>query len=90
MARDLGPDPTAELTVAVGARQSLIAGSQYLLTTLADEPAVAPDLASAIHKLAVLFQGYAMNYLNGQTNAEMASSLRDGDETTSVIEKLCQ
>jgi len=90
MARDGGSDPTSQLAVATSARQALLAGSEYLITTLSEEPATAPDLATAIRKLANLFQQYTVDYLNGRTNAEMESSLRDGDETTSTIERLCK
>jgi hypothetical protein len=90
MGRDLGSDPTSQLTVATGARQSLLAGSEYLTTTLSEEPATASDLATAIRKLAGLFQEYTIDYLNGRTNAEMESSLRAGDEITSRIVNLCK
>jgi hypothetical protein len=90
MARDGGTDPTSQLAVATSARQALLAGSEYLITTLSENPATASDLATAIRKLASLFQQYTVDYLNGRTNAEMESSLRAGDETTSTIERLCK
>ena len=90
MARDAGSDPTAQLAVATSARQALLAGSEYLVTTLSEEPATAPDLATAIRKLASLFQQYTIEYLNGRTNSEIESALRAGDETTLTIERLCK
>lgn len=90
MGRDGGSDQIAQLAVATSARQTLIAGSNYLLSTLSEYPATAPDLAAAIRKLAMLFQQYTIDYLNGHTNAQMESSLRAGDETTVTIEKLCK
>ncbi|WP_139333177.1 hypothetical protein [Mycobacterium sp. SP-6446] len=90
MARDLGSDPTSQLAVATSARQALLAGSEYLITTLSEEPATAPDLATAIRKLASLFQQYTVDYLNGHTNADMESALRAGDDTTLTIEGLCK
>lgn len=90
MARDGGTDPTAQLAVATSARQALVAGSEYLLTTLSEQPATAPDLAAAIRKLAILFQQYTIDYLNGRTNSQMESSLRVGDETTATIENHCK
>ncbi|MEB3981673.1 hypothetical protein OQ968_10390 [Mycobacterium sp. 663a-19] len=90
MARDLGSDPAAQLAVATSARQALLAGREYLMTTLSEEPATAPDLAGAIRKLANLFQQYTVDYLNGRKNAEMESALRAGDETTLTIESLCK
>jgi hypothetical protein len=90
MARDGGADPTAQLAVATSARQALLAGSEYLLTNLSEEPATAPDLAAAVRKLASLFQEYTVEYLSGRTNSDIESSLRAGDETTLTIEKLCK
>ncbi|MDI3313424.1 MAG: hypothetical protein QJR12_03770 [Mycobacterium sp.] len=90
MARDLGNDPVAQLLVATAARQALLAGSEYLITTLSEEPATPPDLAAAVRKLATLFQNYTIDYLNGRMNSEIESSLRVGDETTLVIERLCK
>jgi len=90
MGRDGGNDSTSQLAVATSARQALLAGSIYLQTTLSEEPATAPDLAAAIRKLANLFQQYTIDYLNGRTNADMESSLREGDETTSTISGLCK
>jgi hypothetical protein len=90
MARDGGTDPTSQLAVATSARQALLAGSEYLITTLSENPATASDVATAIRKLASLFQQYTVDYLNGRTNADMESSLRAGDETTSTIERLCK
>lgn len=90
MGRDLGSEPTSQLAVATSARQALLAGSEYLTTTLSEAPATAPDLATAIRKLASLFQQYTVDYLNGRTNAEMESALRAGDETTLTIESLCK
>jgi hypothetical protein len=90
MARDGGTDPTAQLAVATSARQSLLAGSEYLKSTLSEEPATAPDLAAAIRKLSTLFQQYTVSYLNGRTNSEIESSLRAGDETTATIVNLCK
>jgi hypothetical protein len=90
MGRDGGSDSTSQLAVATSARQALLAGSIYLQTTLSEEPATAPDLAAAIRKLTNLFRQYTIDYLNGRTNADMESSLRDGDETTSTINGLCK
>lgn len=90
MGRDGGSDPTTQLAVATSARQALLAGSSYLLSTLAEQPATSSDLATAIRKLANLFQQYTIDYLNGRTNAQMESSLRVGDETTATIEDLCK
>jgi hypothetical protein len=90
MARDLGGHRTSQLAAATSARQSLLAGNECLITALSEEPATAPDLAMAMRKLATLFQQYAVDYLNGRTNAEMEPALRAGDETTLTIGSLCR
>lgn len=90
MARDGGSDRTAQLAVATSARQALLAGSEYLITTLSEQPATQPDLASAVRKLASLFQQYTVDYLNGRTNSEIEPDLRTGDQTSLTIERLCK
>jgi hypothetical protein len=50
-----GDDPTAQLAVAVNARQAYVASSAHLLTVLANQPATPADLATAARKLADLF-----------------------------------
>ena len=80
MARDLGNDPTSQLAAATSAGQALLAGSEYLITTLSEETMTAPGLATAIRKLASLFHPYTVDYLNRRTNAEAAAALRAGDD----------
>jgi hypothetical protein len=54
--RDRGPDYATQLASAVNARQALLGGSQYLLTTLSSEPATPADLTTQIRNLANTYQ----------------------------------
>lgn len=89
-ARDRGTDPTAQLASAVNARQALLAGSQYLQTTLAQEPATPPDLAKVIQTLANTFQKLTVDYLAEVSESEVDSLQRASDQTTATIEGICK
>lgn len=89
-ARDQGTDPNQQLLVAVAGQQALLAGSAYLQTTLSEEEATPGDLAAAVRKLIVVFQGLTVDYLNGHGSPEVDPSLRAGDEATVVIQGLCK
>lgn len=54
--RSGGDDPNSQLLIAVNARQIYISGSEYLMTILAQQPAIPSDLAAKIQKLANLLQ----------------------------------
>ena len=90
-ARNGGSDPTGVLAVATSTRQVLDAGSRYLMTKLAAEPATPRDLAVAVRKLADVYQELTINYLDGLSNSdpELGPLLRAGDEAHGVIQKLC-
>lgn len=89
-ARDEGTDPTAQLAFAINGRQALEAGSEYLRTVLASEPATPNDLATTIKKLTDVFQELVIDYLNGQSETQMQAPLQAGNEATLTIEKLCK
>ncbi|MBO0881551.1 MAG: hypothetical protein J2P17_14665 [Mycobacterium sp.] len=89
-ARDRGTDPATQLASAVNARQALVAGSQYLLTTLAEEPATPPDLAKAVRALANIFQKLTVDYLAEVSESEVDALRRASDETTLTIEGICK
>jgi hypothetical protein len=74
-----GSDPNA--------RQIYIAGSAYLLTVLADEPATPSDLAAAARKLARLFQILA---LEGLASDPSVQAHKAADKALSAIERLCK
>jgi hypothetical protein len=82
-----GDDPTSQLAVAVNDRQIYEAGSAYLLTRLSDEPATPPDLATAVGKLARLFQTITLNFLASDPSMPERDA---GDRATSTIQNLCK
>jgi hypothetical protein len=51
----------------IGVAVALDAGSRYLLTKLAEEPATPPDLASAVRNEADAEQAALIEYMNGTT-----------------------
>jgi hypothetical protein len=85
--RSGGDDPTAQLAVAVNARQTYVAGSAYLLTTLANEPAAPPDLAAAARKLANLFQILALDGLASDPSVPAHDA---ADQTLLTLRGLCK
>ncbi|KQH77343.1 hypothetical protein AO501_08610 [Mycobacterium gordonae] len=89
-ARDQGTDPNQQLVVALAGQQALTAGSLFLQTTLSRQPATPSDLAAQVQKLIDVFQGLAIDYLNGRGSPEVDSSLREGDAATLAIQGICK
>lgn len=89
-ARDKGPDYTTQLASAVNARQSLVAGSQYLSTILTEHPAAPPNLVGEVHKLIDAYQLLTMQLLANSSESVVDQSVHAGDEATSNIENLCK
>jgi hypothetical protein len=88
--RNFGEDQVAKQVVAQGGWEALTTGSDYLLTTLAEEPTTPADLAQAVRKLAKIYQMLALNYISDVSRSEQDSVLRTGDDTTLTIERLCK
>src|SRR5262249_1858418 len=61
--RSGGSDAIALLGVAANARLALYDGGEYLLKTLAQQPATPPELATAIQQLVDSYQLLAINYM---------------------------
>ncbi|WP_139331226.1 hypothetical protein [Mycobacterium sp. IS-1264] len=89
-ARDKGAEYATQLATAVNVRQSLIAGSQYLLTTLNNEPATPADLAANIRSLANAYQLLAIELQSDAPDSEKDPTVRSGDETTSTLRNMCK
>ncbi|KLO26665.1 hypothetical protein ABH37_17585 [Mycobacterium haemophilum] len=89
-ARNTGNDPTAVLAVATSTRQVLEVGSRYLMTKLAELPAISPDLAAAVRQLASIYQQLAIDYLAEANDSELDPLVRAGNEAHSTIEGLCK
>jgi hypothetical protein len=91
-ARKGSDDPTAQLAIATSGRQVLDAGSRYLLSKLAEEPATPPNVANEVRKFASSSQELVIGYLGGLTNSDgdLQPSLHAGDEATLAIRRLCK
>jgi hypothetical protein len=89
-ARDRGPDYATQLASAVNARQALVAGSQYLSTTLNDTPATPPDIAGGVRNLTNVYQFLTVQLLAEAPDSEINASVRSGDDATSKLENLCK
>jgi hypothetical protein len=87
---DRGTDPTAQLAFVLNARQVLLAGHGYLLTEVTEEPATPPELATAVRKLADLFQELTIDYLSDASDSEIDQLRHNSDEETVTIERLCK
>jgi hypothetical protein len=85
--RNGGDDPNGQLLVAVNGRQVYIASSEYLLTTLGNEPATPAELAEAARKLANLFQVIAMDGLASDPSTPTHDAVT---QTGIALEGLCK
>jgi hypothetical protein len=86
-ARALGDDPTSQLLIAVNMRQVFIVSSIYLSTTLAEQPAVPPDLAAAVKKLIDLSEVVTLDGLVGDYNDPGHNA---ANQTGQTIQSLCK
>jgi hypothetical protein len=91
-ARNGGNDPTAQLAVATSTQLTLDASSRYLSTTLAEQPATPPDLATAVRKQTNAYQKALIGFLNGLTvsNPSQQPAVNASDEATLTIRRLCK
>lgn len=91
-ARDGGNDPTAQLAVATSVQLALDAGSRYLLTTLAEEPAAPSELATAVRKQTNAYQKALIGFLNGLavSDPDQQPTVNSSDEATLTIRRLCK
>ena len=69
--RSGGSDPLALLGVAANARIALYDGGQYLIKTLAEQPATPSDLATAVRQLVDSYQLLAVNYMAEASQSEI-------------------
>jgi hypothetical protein len=91
-ARNGGSDPTAQLAVATSVQLALDAGSRYLATTLAEEPATPPQLSAAVRKQTNAYQKALIGFLNGLTVSDPTQqpTVSASDEATMTIRRLCK
>jgi hypothetical protein len=85
-------DYNTQLTAAALANLALDAGSRYLLTKLADEPATPPDLAAAVRNEANAEQEALIGYLNGlpASDPQMQPAVNASNEATATVRRLCK
>jgi hypothetical protein len=88
--RSGGSDQTAVLGLAANARIALYDGGDYLLQSLAEEPATPSDLASAVRQLVNSYQQLAINYTAEAPQSEIDSSLHAGDQPNATIYGICK
>jgi hypothetical protein len=88
--RDGGSDPTATLAVAANARTALYDGGDYLLKTVAQEPATAPDLAKAIHTLVNSYQQLAIDYMAELPDPELQTSREAVSNSGTAVYDQCK
>lgn len=85
-------DYATQLAAAALTHETLDAGSRYLLTKLADEPATPNDLATAVRNGANADQEALMGYLNGlaASDPSIQPALNASDEATATVRRLCK
>jgi hypothetical protein len=88
--RDKGQDYATQLASAVNVRQAMATGSQYLSTTVNQEPATPSDLAASIHDLANAYQLLTVQLLADAPESEKNPTVQSGDDATNKIENLCK
>jgi hypothetical protein len=88
--RDRGTDPTAQLAFAVNGQQALLAGSEYLRTTLSEQPATPTELGTTVRQLTGLFEELIVDYQNSVSEPEMEPTVHATDEATLKVESLCK
>jgi hypothetical protein len=85
-------DYATELAAAALTHVALDAGSRYLLTKLAEEPATPTELATAVRNEAHAEQEALIGYLNEYPTSDpsMQPTLKASDEATATVRRLCK
>src|SRR6202011_4569125 len=80
-------DYTTQLAASALTNVALDAGSRYLLTKLAQEPATPADLATAVRKEANAEQEALIGYLNGlpSSDPQMQPAVNASEEATATV-----
>ena len=91
-AEPMGDDRTQQLAVAALSRVTFEAGSRYLLTTLANEPATPSDLATAVRNEANSLQELLVGFLNGIRNSDPSQqpAMDAANEARAKVQQLCK
>jgi hypothetical protein len=85
-------DYNTQLAAAGLTNLALDAGSRYLLTKLAEEPATPQDLATGVRKEANAEQEALIGYLNGlaASDPQMQPTVNASNEATATVRQLCK
>lgn len=89
-ARDRGTDPTSQLVFAINGQQAILAGSEYLRTTLSQQPATSSELAKMVRQLTDIYQELVIEYQNNLPDSEEAPTVHAADDTALAIQRLCK
>lgn len=89
-ARNRGTDSTDQLVFAINGQQAILAGSEFLRTTLSQYPATPENLATTVRRLTDIFQELVVDYQNGMSDSEMEPTLRASDDATIEIQGICK
>ncbi|BAX93101.1 hypothetical protein [Mycobacterium shigaense] len=89
-ARNKGDDYATQFATAINVRQALVVGSQYLSTTLNQEPATSTELASSVRDLVNSYQLLTIELLSDAPELEKDPTVHAGDEANSKIENQCK
>lgn len=91
-AEPVSSDRTEQLAVAALTRIAFDGGSRYLLTTLAEEQATPPELATAVRKQANSLQELLIGFLDGVPNSdpEQQPAVNASNEAAAKIRRLCK
>lgn len=88
--RDRGNDPNAQLLFAINGQQAILAGSEYLRTTLSQQPATPSELAKTVQSLTDIFQQLVVEYQNNLPESEEEPTVHSADDATLNIQRLCK
>jgi hypothetical protein len=91
-AEPVSSDRTEQLAVAALPRIAFDAGSRYLLTTLAEQPATPPELAIAVSKAVNTLQELLIGFMEGirNTDPRQQPAVNASNETEAMIRRLCK
>ena len=89
-ARDRGTDPTAQLVFAINGQQAILTGSEYLRTTLSQQPATPGELAKPIRQLTDIYLELVVEYQNNLSDSEEAPTVHAADDTAVTVQNLCK
>jgi hypothetical protein len=85
-------DYTTQLAASAITNLALDAGSRYLLTKLAQEPATPTDLATAVRNEANAEEEALIGYLNGlaASDPQMQPAVNASNDATATVRRLCK